>query len=349
MSGKVVMIRNVHLVGSVGLTSVEDVYSTVGPLLGSRLKRVPDGEPGGRRVWTTWQYPVLLGSPFLQIDETLPVGTLGPGLRRLRIADGVKTEELTFGELGYSREARSSYQDFVTARDRGEIHKESRFQVCMPTPINILTNMCASEAVLEIELKYEKAMGEEISRMCKAIPADDLCIQWDMVREMIWWDGRHNEQYVPPFADVRKSVLERLARISDFVPHNAELGFHLCYGDWGARHMFEPIDMGAMVSLANAICSAVQRPIAYVHMPVPIARVDDAFFSPLVGLDLPTETELYLGLVHLADGNEGTQARIQKAATYRRDFGIGTECGLGRCKTPKVVRQILELHARASS
>jgi hypothetical protein len=33
----------VHLVGSIGLDSVKDVFRTVGPLLGNRLRRIPDG------------------------------------------------------------------------------------------------------------------------------------------------------------------------------------------------------------------------------------------------------------------------------------------------------------------
>src|SRR5215204_5329934 len=66
------MTRNVHLVGSVGLDSVEDVFSTVGRLLGPFLKRVPDGEPGGRRMWISWQSPLLRANPFLQVDAASP-------------------------------------------------------------------------------------------------------------------------------------------------------------------------------------------------------------------------------------------------------------------------------------
>ena len=33
---------HVHLVGSIGLDTVEEVFSTVGPLLGRRLRRIPD-------------------------------------------------------------------------------------------------------------------------------------------------------------------------------------------------------------------------------------------------------------------------------------------------------------------
>lgn len=35
-----------HLVGSVGLPTVDEVFSTVGRMLGAHLARIPDGEPG---------------------------------------------------------------------------------------------------------------------------------------------------------------------------------------------------------------------------------------------------------------------------------------------------------------
>ncbi|MGB7021996.1 MAG: hypothetical protein WBD80_22710 [Xanthobacteraceae bacterium] len=54
---------NVHLVGSIGLDTVDEVFATVGKLLGPHLRRIPDGEVGGRRQWISWQYPLLLSSP----------------------------------------------------------------------------------------------------------------------------------------------------------------------------------------------------------------------------------------------------------------------------------------------
>jgi hypothetical protein len=38
--------ERIHLVGSIGLGSVEEIFRTVGRRLGGRLKRVPDGEIG---------------------------------------------------------------------------------------------------------------------------------------------------------------------------------------------------------------------------------------------------------------------------------------------------------------
>src|SRR5262249_5580603 len=40
------MTTNVHLVGSVGLDTAEEVFEAAGKLLGPYLKRVPDGEVG---------------------------------------------------------------------------------------------------------------------------------------------------------------------------------------------------------------------------------------------------------------------------------------------------------------
>jgi hypothetical protein len=65
------MPDKVHLVGSIGLDTAEEVFRTVGKVLGRRIRRVPDGEPGGRRMWISWQYPLLRASPFLKVDREI--------------------------------------------------------------------------------------------------------------------------------------------------------------------------------------------------------------------------------------------------------------------------------------
>jgi hypothetical protein len=94
---------SVHFVGSIALDSVKDVFRLCGTTLGSRLKRMPGGEPGGRRLWTSWQCPLLRASPYLAVNDTQP--TVATGFYLLRIADRVKPAEVSFGELGYAREA----------------------------------------------------------------------------------------------------------------------------------------------------------------------------------------------------------------------------------------------------
>ena len=97
-----------------------------------------------------------------------------------------------------------------------------------------------------------------------------------------------------------------------------------------AKHFIEPVDATKMVELANLITHSVSRPITWLHMPVPIDRTDDAFYTPLKDLRLHPETELYLGLVHAQDGVEGTRRRIETAKKYAPSFGIGSECGISR-------------------
>src|SRR6476661_10994351 len=87
--------QQVHLVGSIGLDTVEDVFRDAGQRLGKYLRRLPDGEPGGRRLWISWQYPLLRSNPFLRTGTT-PAGELG--FRQLRVADGVAPGDVHFGE-----------------------------------------------------------------------------------------------------------------------------------------------------------------------------------------------------------------------------------------------------------
>jgi len=337
--------QHVHLVGSIGLDSVPEVFRTVGKVLGARVKRVPDGEVGGRRLWISWQYPLLRANGFLQVD---PQGAARPstGFRLFRLADGVKGEEIRFGELGYAREARASYLDFLAARKRKELPASARFQVCLPTPVAVISAYVVADDFLAVERAYEQAMLAEVKAICRHIPHRDLCLQWDVCNEMILWDGQA-QTMVPGHGMTRDDLIARLKRICAAVPKDVELGIHLCYGDFDARHFVEPRDAAAMVGFANAITKAVTHKLAYVHMPVPIARDDDAFFRPFRELKLRKGTELYLGVVH-GDGAEATRRRIAAAQAHVGEFGIATECGMARARTPDVVMNLLKVHAAAS-
>lgn len=338
------MSAAVHLVGSIALPRVPEVFKTVGAVLGNAVRRIPDGEPGGRRCWISWQYPLLRASTYLEPADGADMRA-SAGFPKLRLKSGVSRTELSFGELGYAREARPSYEDFLRARERGEIDQQARFQVCLPTPFAVVVAFCAPDAVADIEPAYEQAMLREVEEICAVIPHNDLCLQWDVCVEMVIWDGQI--KYHGMFDASEAAMLSRLQRISRAVPDTVELGYHLCYGDWEAKHFVEPVDAGRMVALANALSDSVPRKIAYIHMPVPVARTDDAFFAPFDNLHLKNGTELYLGLVN-ADGLEGTMRRAESALKHLHGFGIAAECGLGRCKTADDVKALLGIHAAAA-
>ena len=99
--------------------------------------------------------------------------------------------------------------------------------------------------------------------------------------------------------------------------------------------------------MANGLSAAVTRPIAWIHIPVPRNRTDDAYYGPLRNLKLRPETQLYLGLVHFTDGVKGTLRRIEAAQKVVSDFGVGTECGFGR-RPPETIPDLLRIHAEVA-
>ncbi len=74
----------------------------------------------------------------------------------------------------------------------------------------------------------------------------------------------------------------------------------------------------------------------------------DFRFQPLQDPKLSPGHGLYLGLIQ-AGGTEANPKRIDSAAKYAHDFGIATECGMARCRTPELVRTLLKIHAEASA
>ena len=338
--------KSVHLVGSIGLDTVDEVFGTVGKLLGPYLRRVPDGEVGGRKLWISWQYPLLRASAYLRPD---PSGAIRPTNRfpLLTLAEGVKPADVRFGELGYAREARASYLDFVAARTNGTLPQRIRFQVCLPTPFAVVSSVVVPAVADAVEAAYEQAMLAEVAALARHISHDDLCIQWDVCNEMVVWDGQASDAV--PANVPREKIIERMQRLCAAVPDDVELGLHLCYGDFGAKHFVEPKDAGKMVDFANTLASAIKHRLAYIHMPVPVERRDDDFHRPFTELKLSPGTELFLGVVHAKDGVEGTKARIAAARRYAPQFGIATECGMARARSEETVRTLLKIHAQVCS
>jgi methionine synthase II (cobalamin-independent) len=265
----------------------------------------------------------------------------------LKLAEGAKPEEIHFGELGYAREARPSYEDFLAARSAGRIPAGVRFQVSLPTPWAVVRPFVQQPDSQHVFPAYERAMLREVERIVKAIPHKDLALQWDVCIEMITWDGRWTNH--PPFPEMDQIFSANFARLAAAVPRDVELGFHLCYGDLDAKHFVQPLDATKLVEMANLITRSVDRPIDWIHMPVPIDRSDDAYFAPLTNLRLQDRTELFLGLVHAQDGVEGARKRIAAAKKYVSNFGVGSECGISRGRNADVAMAFIKTYAAAAA
>ena len=332
---------NVHLVGSIGLDTVDEVFATVGRLLGPHLRRIPDGEVGGRRQWISWQYPLLLSSPYLKRD---PSGAIRPTNRfpLLTLADGVAPAEVKFGELGYAREARASYLDFIAAREAGMLPKNIRFQVCLPTPFAVVSSVVVPAALAAVEAAYEKAMIAEVAALVRHIPHKDLCIQWDVCNEMVIWDGQSSDAV--PGNVSHDDIIARMKRLCAAVPDDVELGLHLCYGDFGAKHFVEPKDATQMVDFADALAASIPHKLAYIHMPVPIGRSDDAFHRPLRDLKLGDGTALFSASCMPKTASQAPRrASPRRAATRRTSASPPNAVWHARARRNR--RTLLKIHA----
>ena len=340
------MPRNVHLVGSVPMANAEEVFASVGAALGPRIKRLPDGETGERGDWITWLEPVFADNPaFVKSGEFFRVHASGTGRERYALKPGIAVTDVTFPDLFYGSIAAQSYAIFKRLKDAGKIPAGTKFQVDLVPAHSVVWLFLIEKLHAAIDPVYNDAVKREIDKIAAVVPHRELAIQFD-IASAVFARLERNEtgRYGRTKAEMQDAFAAIVTDLGNRVPADADLLYHLCYGDSGHRHVVEPTDMSDMVEFANRVSRQIKRPIQLIHMPVPRNRADDAYFGPLRRLELRPETELCLGLVHYTDGIGGARARLAAAKRYVRDFSIATECGFGR-RDPATIPALLRLHA----
>ena len=182
-----------------------------------------------------------------------------PALRRGRGRHGLRRARLRLGGDVLARDLRAP------DATRASSPRRCRFLVSLPTPLAPVSAFVALEHQADLEPVYEAQMAREVERILDAIPPADLAIQWDARYEFAMLDGA----IAVWFGDVRAGILERLLRLGRHVPPEVELGYHLCYGDEEHGHFSEPQDSKDLVAVANALGDGLERPLKWIHMPVP--------------------------------------------------------------------------------
>ena len=335
---------HVHLVGSAPFTFAEEMFRTSVAHLGPHLKRLPDGEVGERDHWIRWQYRRIGQSPQMRVRESGSGDALQPPYvnPRYEIMEGVASAgEIVLPNLGYGDAAIESFAIFRRLSEEGVIPGDVRFQVGLPTPLSVTAFYTEPGSHLLFEEAYGCALGRELDKILEAVPASRLSIQWEVVCEFAMLEGLREHRLGDDLLD---GINQRTAGLVDLVPAEVEAGIHLCYGDSGHKHFCEPADAGHLVDVANGVSTRAHRPIEWIHMPVPKERDDHAYFAPLSRLALQPGCQLYLGLVHMTGGIEGTRRRIAAAEKIVDGFGIATECGLGR-RTADTIPDLFGQHA----
>ncbi len=338
--------RSAHLVGSLSFSRAREVFEHVAAIAGPAVRRIPDGETGERGRWVAWQVATMAGSPYLhQLEPPESDSTEYKQVGKYTIKPGVSAADVRFDSLGYAAVALESYAIFAELKQAGRIAEGVRFQVSLPTPLPLLSGFIDLPDQAALEPAIEAALLREVAEIAAAVAHDELAIQWDVAAEIAVLET----DLFPSFLKGdQEGMIQRLARLGNAVPIGVEVGYHICYGNNGNKHFKEPADTGLMVEVANEIFARVHRPVNWVHMPVPIDRDDDDYFVPLDGLNLPSDTGLFLGLLHPQDGVEGAGRRMAAATRHIANFGVAAECGLSG-HTAEWTTQMLELHRQVAN
>jgi len=338
-------VRGAHLVGSAPVSEPNELFALVRDHLAGHVRRVPDGEVGERDTWIGWQFPKLGLCPQLEI-RSVKSAYLEREIAQYETTEGAGRLELA--DLGYADAALGSWELFAAAQQAGTLPGSARFMVGLPSPLSVVTIYVAPSSRPAVLEAWTEAMEDQLARILAGIPNDRLAIQWEVCIEFGIMEGLWTYLDTDRSgADARHGIGEHIVHLGNLVPDEVEMGYHLCYGDAGHQHFVEPSDTGHLAWAAQALLAGMQRRINWIHLPVPKQRDDLVYFEALGQVEIPEETELYLGLVHETGGTQGTRRRIEAASQVISRFGLATECGFGR-RPLSQIPALLDQHAALS-
>jgi hypothetical protein len=350
--------RSVLLVGSVPLKPASEVFRVANHYLAEVMTRYPDGEQVG---WLPGVWQRMAQNPALEPTRKVPLVGVRESteffsqlaVQYYRVKSAFAESGLRLGPYGIAENAIASYRQFKEMKENAAIPERARFQATLPGPLD-----CAFVVELpkgELFPLAGETTAAEIAAIVKAIPADDLTIQIDLAVEVEHEEYRRRPQdFDMPVYEGRDWTLDEqatlVANISNRIPSNVELGFHLC-SIWHIDQS-KGQDNNVHVDWCNALSRKIDRPIGYFHMPT-IPEHETADFVPLQRLKLHHETELFLGVIHMDDGLEGASRRIAAATSAVTNFGVSAFCGLAQpsrqeAAHPHTVEEIFELHRKVA-
>jgi hypothetical protein len=343
---------SVHFNGSVNLPDAESVMKEISSRIPAGVRRMTDGETGDRNYWIHFQINKFVQMPEFEsvaVGRAYETAEEAPEMPQLRLAEGASADTIRWPNLGYADAYTASFSTFDRLQQDGTIPEGVRFQAQYPTPIASVAGTIVPEDIPAVAAAYETALFADLDTLLSTVPHGRLAVQWDVAVEFGLLEGAFGPGTAMPIDQVTPG----LARCVDRVPADVPVGLHLCYGDYGHEHFKQPESLQMQVDLLNAVASAAGRPVDWASFTVPQARRDAAYFAPLRDLTTGPETELDFALVpyHPDDQDEGTTAAqaeqidsaLGASAAGQREWGICTECGMGRVATDDVPR-LLDLH-----
>jgi hypothetical protein len=323
------------LVGSLPTGSTDEALRRGVELFGDLVFALPDGETGPRAGWVSYERERLVrpAADIVVLEETAsPTGLPRHAYETpiFGIRDGV--ERLRFDSWPRIDDAIESYGLFRRLRDEGVIPSGLRFQVGLPFPASAMNAFKAHHAhdYPIAQAAFEDLVARELVRLLDAVPAADLAIQWDCAYEtqdiegvLAWTDGGEEAAWERFAGPVR--------RLTQLIPEEVLVGYHLCYGTFPEWPMYEARDFGVLVRMANYAVASSGRSVDWLHMAGPryLRSEEERFFAPLAELEIG-DTRPYLGIILPIDGAPGVRRRHATASRFLADFGVAMYCGFGR-------------------
>lgn len=372
---------DVYLVGSMAVPSdtVEEAMGVAAAQLGSRLSALPDGEVGKRGWWvaglgeiTYSKHPQLeqrqnasgmrVAPPKAPdadgtVEEGAPLTPWFPtdmGLYHRK--EGVTRVDLE-GYLPYADAARSSYEVFKKLKASGDLAEDVRFQVDIPTPNAAIYPFFSDLSDWpEMMAAWQRAATDEIDKILKFIPAEELALQWDyctelvgILRAAIGDAGPSQSSLANTGGSFEKAFAQYtspqyIGALSDHVPDEVRFGYHMCLGTFPKFPAVAITDLELVVRITNEVVKNTPHRVDFLHLPS-IANADRDFFAPLADLKIG-DAKVFLGVAH-RDGQESIAARARLAREFLPHFGISHYCGYGRDDRHHFSEMLAELKGAA--
>jgi hypothetical protein len=342
----------VHFNGSVNLADAETVMREISERIPHGVRRMTDGETGERSYWIHYQIEKFLAMPefeLVSVSKAYETDNEVPPMHHLRLVDGASADAIRWPNLGYADEYAKSFEIFDRLQHDGTIAAGVRFQMQYPTPLASIAGSIVPEDMPTVGAAYETALFADLDKVLAALPHDRVALQWDVAVEFGLLEGAFGPGPAWPMDEITPGLVRCIERVPEDVP----VGMHLCYGDYGHQHFKQPESLQVQVDLVTAVVASARRPLSFVSFTVPQDRSDAGYFAPISGLSAGPETELYFSLVpyHPADQPVGTTAEQVTnidSALSGREWGICTECGMGRVASDDLAT-LLDLHHRIVS
>ena len=345
---------SVHFNGSVNLPDAEAVMREISSRIPAGVRRMTDGETGDRGYWILFQIRKFLQMPEFEAvtaGQAYETSEDAPQMPELRLAEGASADTIEWPDLGYADAYAGSFEVFDRLQRAGTIPAGVRFQVQYPTPLASIAGTIVADDQQAVAASYERALFADLDALLHRLPHGRCAVQWDVAVEFGLLEGAMG---LGPAAPVDQ-ITPALVRCVDRVPADVPVGLHLCYGDYGHQHFKQPDSVRLQVDLVNAVVAAAHRPVNWASFTVPQARRDAGYFAPLRDLATGPATELYFALVpyHPDDQPDGTtadqlrhiDAALALSSAGPREWGICTECGMGRVERSEVPK-LLDLHSQ---